>query len=134
MNAKWWCRISMRVSAEGTDDAIDHLEKIMPALGVAVAGKLRIRAKEVTVDSWTVIPYMAQDNLGDIPMSKKWWKSKTINWGHLQTALGLVATMVGFFTPANFPDFPPWAYGVALVVGGVITYVLRKMTETAITK
>lgn len=131
---KWWCRISMQVSAENTDDAIDRLRKIMPAMGEAVAEKLRMRARDVAVDSWVVVPYMAQDPYGDRPMTKKWWKSKTINWGHVQTALGLVGVLVGYFTPANFPNFPPWAYGVALMVGGVITYALRKMTETTLTK
>lgn len=124
----------MQVSAESSDDAIDRLKKIMPALGVAVAENLRIRAKDVAIDNWVVIPSMVQDLLGDRPMSKKWWKSRTIKWGHIQTALGLMAAMVGFFTPANFPNFPPWAYGLGLVVGGVVTYVLRKMTDTSITK
>lgn len=60
-STKWWCRISLRVSATDTDAAFDDLEKYMPALGQAVAEKLGLRADDVRVDSWMIIPYLEKD-------------------------------------------------------------------------
>lgn len=58
---KWWCRISLRLSAADTDAAYDDLEKYMPAIGQAVADKLGLRAKDVRVDNWMIIPYLEKD-------------------------------------------------------------------------
>jgi len=57
-------------------------------------------------------------------------RSKTIKWGHVQVAAGAVATAMGFINPAIFPDLPAWAYGMAAMVAGVVTYVLRSVTRT----
>ena len=67
-------------------------------------------------------------------MTKKWWKSRTINWGHIQVVLGAVAAGLGFFTPSMFPNMPMWSYGVAAMVSGVITYWLRSKTTGPIGK
>jgi len=56
-------------------------------------------------------------------------RSKTIKWGHVQVAAGAVATGLGFFNPVMFPDLPAWAYGIATMAAGVITYVLRAVTR-----
>jgi hypothetical protein len=55
--------------------------------------------------------------------------SKTINWGHIQVIAGTVAAALGFITPQTMPDLPAYVYGVALVVGGAITYALRAVTR-----
>lgn len=65
-------------------------------------------------------------------MKKSWKKSKTILWGHVQNILGMIVTMLAVFVPSNFPDFPAWAYGIALMMSGVITYWLRIMTKGGI--
>lgn len=56
-------------------------------------------------------------------------RSRTIAWGHVQVAAGAVAVALGFLTPATFPDLPQWAYGLAMMAAGVITYVLRTLTR-----
>lgn len=61
-------------------------------------------------------------------------KSKTIWWGHIQAALGLIAVVAPLVTHENFPSLPAWAYGSAAVVFAVVTYVLRYMTKEGIGK
>jgi len=61
-------------------------------------------------------------------------KSKTIWWGHVQAALGLVAVVAPLVTHENFPNLPPWVYGSAAMVAAVVTYVLRYMTKEGIGK
>jgi len=67
-------------------------------------------------------------------MTNKWWKSKTINWGHVQIVLGAMAAGLGYFTPTMFPDMPKWSYGLAAMGAGVITYWLRTKTTGSISK
>jgi hypothetical protein len=56
-------------------------------------------------------------------------KSKTIVWGHIQIAAGAVATGLAFVNPATFANLPTWAYGMAAMSAGMITYVLRSVTR-----
>lgn len=65
---------------------------------------------------------------------KTWKKSRTMLWGHIQNTLGMIVLMLGMFVPQHFPGFPAWAYGLALVVSGVITYWLRVLTNEGIGK
>lgn len=63
---------------------------------------------------------------------KRWTRSRTIIWGHIQNVLGLALVVLPFITQANFPDLPPYVYGGCLVAFGVITYILRKLTDTSL--
>ena len=56
-------------------------------------------------------------------------RSKTIKWGHVQVVAGAAATGLTLLTPATLPDLPTWVYGLALIVSGMITYVLRTITR-----
>ena len=56
-------------------------------------------------------------------------RSMTIKWGHVQTIAGTIATGLTLLTPAAIPDMPTWVYGVALIISGMITYALRKVTR-----
>jgi hypothetical protein len=56
-------------------------------------------------------------------------RSKTIQWGHIQMIAGALAAGLGFFNPAMFPNMPTWAYGIAAMSAGVITYILRAVTR-----
>lgn len=64
---------------------------------------------------------------------KKWItrsiKSKTMNWGHFQVALGSIGTALAFVTPQAIPDLPVWVYTLAAMIAGVITYILREKTR-----
>lgn len=60
--------------------------------------------------------------------NKSWWKSKTVNWGHVQTVAGSLAVGLPYITKSNFPDLPAWVYGGALLAAGLITYWLRVKT------
>lgn len=60
---------------------------------------------------------------------RKATRSKTMNWGHLQVAIGAVGAALGYLNPALFPDLPPWVYGLAAMGAGVITYILRAVTR-----
>ena len=65
---------------------------------------------------------------------KTWWKSWTINYGHIQTLLGGVVLVAPYVTSTNFPNLPPYIYGLAALGGGVATYILRVKTKTPIGK
>jgi len=56
-------------------------------------------------------------------------RSKTILWGHVQIVAGAIAAGLAFINPAMFPNMPTWAYGIAAMGAGVITYVLRAVTR-----
>jgi len=77
---------------------------------------------------------MANGNIKVSLPKKSALKSKTIWWGHIQAALGLIAVVAPLVTHENFPNLPPWAYGSAAVVFAVVTYVLRYMTKQGIGK
>jgi uncharacterized membrane protein HdeD (DUF308 family) len=64
-----------------------------------------------------------------IAKTKRASRSKTIKWGHIQVVAGAIATGLTLFNPATVPDMPSWAYGVALIVSGMITYILRAVTR-----
>lgn len=57
------------------------------------------------------------------------FKSKTITWGHVQLIGGAIATALAFVNPATFDGLPKWAYGLAAMTAGVITYILRSVTR-----
>lgn len=59
---------------------------------------------------------------------KSWRISKTINWGHVQMAAGVLATIIPLITPKAFPDVPLWAFGPLSMLAAGITYWLRAQT------
>ena len=65
---------------------------------------------------------------------KKKRHSKTMWWGHTQFMAGAFVAGAGYFTPANFPNFPAWAYGLAVMGAGVLTYWLRSKTSLPLEK
>lgn len=60
MTVKWWCRISMQITATDTDESIKKLHQIMPAMAKAVAEDLGIEVRLVAVDNWIAVPYMEE--------------------------------------------------------------------------
>lgn len=63
---KWWCRVSMRISASSTNDTYAKLKSLLPEIVQDIASKLGIRAKDIQLDNVNVIPYIEDDNEGVI--------------------------------------------------------------------
>lgn len=67
-------------------------------------------------------------------LSKPWYKSLTINWGHVQNAAGTVIIVQDMFNQDTYPGLRPWVYGLVLILTGVITYWLRTLTKMPLGK
>lgn len=60
---------------------------------------------------------------------KRIFKSKTINWGHIQVLAGAISTVLVLVTPQSLPDLPVWVYTASAMIAGFITYILRNATR-----
>ena len=60
---------------------------------------------------------------------RRYIQSKTIWWGHVQVIAGILATVLAFVTPVNFPNIDPMWIGLAAMLAGGITYWLRSQTR-----
>lgn len=63
------------------------------------------------------------------PMFKRWWKSWTINYGHIWIAIGAFTEVAPLITPTMLPFLPPRWFGWLALVNGLLIYLLRIKTN-----